>query len=129
MSKKMNNDEKPKEIRSMETSFDYWQHTAAYALRQYKMALQWATKESNQEWVQKYNQMWSKIYKIYGEELMTQYIKSWQNIWEGFSIESFNVSNEYWKKMLIESSEGTSNVHYETKEKLSEDWIKTWLKS
>lgn len=104
MSKKeMKSDEKPNEIKPLETSFDYWQQTAAYAIKQYKLALKWATKESNQEWVKKYNKMWSKTYKIYGgRELMTQYTRAWQNIWEEFSIDSFNTLNEYWKKILIE---------------------------
>jgi hypothetical protein len=86
--------DKPKEDVS-ETSFDYWQQTAAYAIKQYKMALKWATKESNQEWVKKYNQMWSKAYKIYGEEFVPQYARAWQNIWEEFSIDSFNAFNKY----------------------------------
>lgn len=131
MSKKeMKSDEKPNEVKPLEASFDYWQQTAAYAIKQYKLALKWATKESNQEWVKQYNQMWSKTYKIYGEEFMPQYPRAWQNIWEEFSIDSFNKFNEYWKKIMIEYSEGrTSNAHYETREKLSNDFIKTWLKS
>ncbi len=129
MNKKTNNDESPKEKKLVDASFDYWQQTAAYAIKQYKLALKWATKESSQEWVKKYNEMMDKTYKIYGDKLMTQYIRSWQNIWEEFSIDSFNAFNEYWKKILVEYSEGNSKVHYETREKLAEDWIKTWLKS
>ena len=125
--KEIKNDEKRRELEPSETSFDHWQQTAGYAIKQYKMALSWATKESNQDWVKKYNEMWRNIYKIYGGELLTQYTRTWQNIWEDFSIVSFNEFNKYWKKMIIEYSEGEATAHYETREKLAEDWIKTWL--
>ena len=120
------NEKKPNE-ESKDISFDLWQLTASYAIKQYKLALKWASQESSQEWVKKYNQMWNKTYKIYGEQLMPQYTKSWQNIWEEFSIDSFNTFNEYWKKMLIEFSE-PSKTHLETREKLTDNWINTWLK-
>ena len=109
------------------SSFDYWQQTAAYSTEQYKLALKWAIKESNLEWVKKYNQMWNKTYKIYGDEIMSQYTRAWQNIWEDFSIVSFRALNEYWKKMMVEYSKGTSKTNYDTREKLVEGWIKTWL--
>ena len=73
--------------------------------------------------------MWSKTYKIYGEEVMPLYPRAWQNMWEEFPIDSFNKFNEYWKKIMIEYSEASSNVHYETREKLANDWISSWLKS
>ena len=123
----MKNDTKIANSKTSESSFDYWQQTAAYSIKQYKLALKWATKESNLDWVKKYNLMWSKTYKIYGGEIMNQYTRAWQNIWEDFSIVSFHALNEYRKKMMIEYSEGTSKTHYETREKLTEDWIKTWL--
>jgi len=127
--KEPKNDENPKEVKPFDSSFDYWQQTAAYAIKQYKIALKWATKDSNLEWIKRYNQMWGNTNKIYDDEVMTQYTRSWQSIWEEFSIDSFNAFTEYWKKILVDYSEGTSKMHYETKEKLSEDWIKTWLKS
>ena len=120
------NEKKPNE-ESKDVSFDLWQLTASYAIKQYKLALKWASQESSQEWVKKYNEMWKKTYKIYGEQLMPQYTKSWQNIWEEFSIDSFNTFNEYWKKILIEFSE-PSKTHFETREKLTDNWINTWLK-
>jgi len=123
----LKNDTKISNSKTSESSFDYWQQTAAYSIKQYKLALKWATKESNLDWVKKYNLMWSKTYKIYGGEIMNQYTRAWQNIWEDFSIVSFHALNEYRKKMMIEYSEGTSKTHYETREKLTEDWIKTWL--
>jgi len=125
----LKNDTKITNSKTPESSFDYWQQTSAYSLKQYKLALKWATKESNLDWVKKYNQMWSKTYKIYGDEIMNQYTRVWQNIWEDFSILSFHEIKDYWKKMMIEYSEGTSKTHYETREKLAEDWIKTWLSS
>ena len=128
MSKEMKDDEKPNEVKPLTASFDYWKQTAAYALKQYKLALKWATTESNQDWVEHYNQMWGKTYKIYGEQLMPQYTRAWQNIWEEFSIDSFKRFNEYWKKMMIDYTEATSKEHYETREKLANDWISTWLK-
>ena len=127
--KEIKSSQKSKKAKPMKTSFDYWQQTATYAIKQYKLALKWASKESNKNWVKNYNQMWSNSYNIYGGELVTQYARAWQNIWEEFSIDSFNALNEYWKKILVEYTEGTSNTHYETREKLAEDWIKTWLKS
>jgi len=128
--KETKSNEKPSNANPMEASFDYWQQTAAYAIKQYKLAMKWATKESSQEWVKQYNKMWSKTYRIYGEEFMPQYPRAWQNMWEEFSIDSFNKFNEYWKKIMIEYSEGrTSNAHYETREKLANDWISSWLKS
>ncbi len=42
--------------------------------------------------------MWNKTYKIYGGEIMGQFTRTWQNIWEDFSIVSFHALNEYWKK-------------------------------
>jgi len=125
----LKNDTKISNSKTSESSFDYWQQTAAYSLKQYKLALKWATKESNLDWVKKYNLMWSKTYKIYGGEIMNQYTRAWQNIWEDCSIVSFHGIKDYWKKMMIEYSEGTSKTHYETREKLAEDWIKTWLTS
>ena len=123
----MKNDTKIVNSKTPESSFDYWQEITAYSIKQYKLALKWATNESSQDWVKKYNKKWSKTYKIYGGEIMNQYTRAWQNIWEDFSIVSFHGLNEYWKKMAIEYSEGTSKTHYETREKLAEDWINTWL--
>ena len=123
----MKNDTKIVNSKTPESSFDYWQEITAYSIKQYKLALKWATNESSQDWVKKYNKKWSKTYKIYGGEIMNQYTRAWQNIWEDFSIVSFHTLNEYRKKMMIEYSEGTSKTHYETREKLTEDWIKTWL--
>ncbi|WP_316506297.1 hypothetical protein [Nitrosopumilus sp.] len=116
-----------KEPESQKGTFDYWQQTADYALKQYKLAMMWARSESNYSWVKNYNQMWSKTYKIYGEELMPQYTRAWQNIWEGFSIDSFKEFNELCKKIIIDYTESTSEIHHETKEKLANDWIGTWL--
>ena len=121
--------EKTEESKSLEGSFDYWQHTAAYALKQYKLAMKWANMEPNYPWVKHYNTMWSKTYKIYGEEIMPQYTRAWQNIWEEFSIDSFKKFNEYWKKIMIDFTESSSKTHPETKEKLSNDWISAWLKN
>jgi len=117
-----------KEPDPQEGAIDYWKKTSDYALNQYKLAMKWAASESNYSWVKNYNEMWSKTYKIYGEEMMPQYTRAWQNILESCSMDSFEKFNEFWKKIMIDYTESKLKIHQETKEKLANDWIDTWLK-
>lgn len=107
-------------------SFEFWQKTAQYALKQYNLALTWGMQAHNQEWIKNYNELWVQTAKMVQKDTLTQYTRAWQDMWENFSIVSFKAYSDYWKEFFA-SSKGVSDRYKETKEQLTEDWFRRWL--
>ena len=99
-------------INSWISSYQQWQKATGNAIKAYSEGITKNMQSGNAEAIKKYNQLWKEAWNLSGKnDLSSQYLKSWENIWKDLGYNSTKAYSEYWKetyekynKMILQNS-------------------------
>lgn len=89
-----------KSIEMWTKSFNSMQEAASNAFKSYLQGLEAATRQSNNDEIKKYNDLWQNFSKQFEQfNPYSWYLKAWDDLWKQSGMESFKSFADYWQNV------------------------------